>query len=76
LIEYTTANILSILPVPSATNGVQQNGILSPILFCVYVNDLLAALSKAGIACLGNNFVIALAHTDDTVLAPPYCSNA
>jgi hypothetical protein len=42
----------------SAVNGVKQGGVLSPVLYCVYIDDLLLALSKSGV---GNNFVGALA---------------
>ena len=59
-----------------ATNGVKQGGVLSPVLFCVYIDDMLLALSKVGVGCyIGNVFVGALAYADDIVLiAPSACA--
>ena len=45
---------------------------ISPVLFCVYIDDLLLRLFSAGIGCyLGLNFVGALAYADDIVLLAP-----
>ena len=45
---------------------------MSPVLFCVYIDDLLLALSKSGVGCyIGSNFVGALAYADDIVLIAP-----
>lgn len=42
---------------------------ISPVLFCVYMDDLLVRLSSVGVGCyLGLNFVGALAYADDIVL--------
>lgn len=39
---------------------------LSPVLFCVYIDDLLLLLAKAGIGChIGAHFVSALAYADN-----------
>ena len=56
-----------------ATNGVKQGGVLSPVLFCVYLNELLLALSAAKVGCYvsSNYYVGALAYADDLVLIAP-----
>jgi len=42
----------------SAVNGVKQGEVLSPVLYCVYIDDLLLALSNSGVGCyIGSNFV-------------------
>jgi len=35
----------------SALNGVNQGGVVSPILFCIYIDDLLISLSQSGVGC-------------------------
>jgi len=53
-------------------NGVKQGGVLSPILFTVYLDVLLGELSKAGFGCkILGEFVGALAYADDIVLLSP-----
>ena len=45
---------------------------LSPVLFCVYLDELLHALSAAKVGCyVGDIFVGALAYVDDVVLTAP-----
>ena len=54
------------------SNGVIQGGILSPVLFCIYLDVLLLALKHAGVGChLGKWFIGALAYADDLVLLAP-----
>ena len=55
-------------------NGVKQGGVLSPILFCVYMDDLLYRLSdsKSRQGCyIGNEFVGAFGYADDLCLIAP-----
>ena len=53
----------------SVKNGVKQGAVLSPVLFCLYLNMLLSLLAKSGVGCLvGECYVGALAYADDIVL--------
>jgi len=56
----------------SISNGVKQGGVLSPILFIVYFDELIKCLRSAGVGCyIGRQFVGAPGYADDlTLLAP------
>ena len=55
-----------------AINGVKQGGVLSPIIFTIYIDGLLVKLSSANVGCyVGIFFVGALAYADDIVLLAP-----
>ena len=56
----------------SIANGVRQGGVLSPILFTIYIDDLLLQLEKAGIGCYWSHYYVgAVCYADDIVLLAP-----
>ena len=56
----------------SVKNGVKQGAVVSPILFCVYLDVLLTELKKTGLGCfIGSWFAAALAYADDIILMAP-----
>ncbi len=57
----------------SVCNGVKQGAIIiSPIFFCVYIDDLLNRLKTANLGCfVGSLYAGSMAYADDlTLLAP------
>ena len=53
-------------------NGVRQGAILSPSLFCVYLDTLLARLRESGVGChLGGSYFGAFGYADDVTLLAP-----
>ena len=53
-------------------NGVRQGGNLSPLLFSVYIDDLLCELRTSNVGChIGNSAVNVLACADDLVALSP-----
>ena len=56
----------------STSNGAKQGGVLSPILFTVYINELILLLSDQGVGChLHGQFVGAFIYADDVTLLAP-----
>ena len=56
----------------SVANGVRQGAILSPILFCLYIDVLLKRLASSRIGChIENIYYGALGYADDLVLLSP-----
>ena len=55
-------------PFPSF-NGVKQGGILSPILFCVYMDELISRLKQSGVGCFIRVIYLgSLGYADDLCL--------
>jgi hypothetical protein len=53
-------------------NGVKQGAILSPILFCMYIDELFCHLSSAPYGCrMGNRYLGAMGYADDVILLSP-----
>ena len=53
-------------------NGVRQGAILSPSLFCVYLDTLLCQLRDAGVGChIGGQYLGAFGYADDVTLLAP-----
>ena len=56
----------------SITNGVKQGAVLSAILFCVYIDDLISQLRRNRTGCLVNgDYVGVIVYADDIVLLSP-----
>ncbi len=53
-------------------NRVKQGGVLSPVLFALYIDGLLKRLSKSEVGCyMGNKFMGAVSFADDIKLLTP-----
>ena len=56
----------------SMSNGVIQGGVLSAILFTIYIDKLPCKLKRSGLGCrMGNSYVGALSYADDITLLCP-----
>ena len=54
------------------SNGVKQGGVISPILFTIYVDELLSRLKCCPFGChIGQTFCGALGYADDVVIMAP-----
>ena len=58
----------------SVSNGVKKGGVLSPILFILYLDKLLGELRELGIGCHMNSlFTGAFIYVDDITIIAPSC---
>lgn len=77
LLLYTSQSIRirwgkSCSPAFDISNGVKQGGVMSPILFTVYIDELLTRLSQCGDGCyVGRRFHGAFGYADDVCLLSP-----
>ena len=53
-------------------NDGKQGGVMSSILFCVYMDELLTWLSRCGLGChVGITFMGAMCYADDLTIISP-----
>ena len=63
-------NVIS--PQVLVSNGVKQGGVISPILFIVYMDELLNNLCMSGVGChVGNKYCASFGYADDVILLAP-----
>ena len=57
------------------SNGVRQGGVISPVLFGIYIDELLLKLKRVGIGChVGHYYFGAFGYADDIILLCPTLS--
>ena len=56
----------------TSANGIRQGSITSPLLYCLYMDELLVRLKKSGIGCwIGAHYLGAISYADDLTLLSP-----
>ena len=57
------------------TNGIRQGGVLSPYLFCIYVDELSNELNNQNVGCfVGSRKINNLMYADNLVIISPSVS--
>ena len=54
--KHFTTNMLK-NPTCNLLNGVRQGGVASPVMFCVYIDELLSGLRDKGVGCWLGKFL-------------------
>ena len=58
------------------SNGVKQSGVISPLLFSLYIDELYLLLKESGIGChVGLTYAGAFGYADDIALVAPSLSS-
>ena len=57
-----------------STNGIRQGGIASPVLYCLYIDELINRLESSAIGCwISQDYFEAFGYADDlTMLCPTF----
>ncbi len=56
----------------STSKGIRQGGVISPALFCVYMDALLKMVEAEGFGCwIGNHYFGSVGYADDLKLLSP-----
>ena len=61
---------------PQLSNGVKQGGILSPLFFNIYMDDLSRNLNNTGVGCYVNNNIVNHIMYADDVFTSSKCQSA
>ena len=60
----------------SISNGVKQGGVISPLLFSLYIDELFLLLKQSGLGChVGLTYAGAFGYADDIALVAPSLSS-
>ena len=63
-----TSSLLRTNNIANITNGVRQGGVLSPLLFNLYIHELSSALNSINAGCCLGHLINHLLYADDVVL--------
>ena len=56
----------------ASTNGIRQGGVASPLLYAIYMDELIMRLKQIGIGCwMGTHYCGAVSYADDLTLMSP-----